>query len=106
MTILFFYDGVANGARAYPGALETIRRFAARAHCAVDNPLTPPNLDVLGGIEGDETTVISYPNYDSGVGVELWTLVGGPHVPFPWVSSAIDGMVDWMIGHPRFVGFP
>jgi polyhydroxybutyrate depolymerase len=96
-----FYDGRENGVASYPAATETIRRFAAHARCDSNNSTMGANLDVLRGIEGAETTVLSYPDCPEDVDMELWTLVGGPHIPFPWVDSAIDSIVDWMIDHQR-----
>jgi polyhydroxybutyrate depolymerase len=91
------YDGTP----FYPGAAETIRRFAAHAGCDTSNPVMAPNLDVDGSIAGAETTVLQYSGCAEGVDVDLWTLVGAPHIPVPWVASALDSMIDWMIEHPR-----
>ncbi len=90
-----------DGNQFYPGAAETIRRFAAHAGCDSSNPVAAPNLDVIGSIAGAETLVLQYSGCPAGVDVDWWTLVGAPHIPFPWVPSALDSMVDWMIEHPR-----
>ncbi len=96
------YDGGENSGESYPGALETIERFAGHAGCDTANPLMPTNIDVIGGnLEGAETTVLAYPDCAGGAEVELWTLVGAPHIPFPWVESAQDSYVDWLISHNR-----
>jgi polyhydroxybutyrate depolymerase len=86
---------------AYPGAQETTRRFAAHAGCNTDNPTLAPNLDVVGDIDGAETTVLQYADCAEGVDVTLWTLVGAPHIPFPWVASSLDLMVGWVTEHSR-----
>jgi polyhydroxybutyrate depolymerase len=91
------YEGTA----FYPGARETIRRFAAHAGCDANNPVMAANIDVFGNDNGAETTVLQYPGCPAGVDVNLWTLVGGPHIPVPWVPSALDSMVDWAIDHRR-----
>lgn len=96
-----FYDGRENGERSYPSARETARRFAAHAQCDTDNPSLGANLDIVGNIDGDETTVLRYGNCPQGVDVELWTLVGGPHIPAPWVDSGIESIIDWLIDHQR-----
>ncbi len=59
------------------------------------------NLDVIGNVDGKETTVLAYSDCAEGTDVTLWTIVGGPHTPFPWVESAIDSTVDWLIEHRR-----
>jgi polyhydroxybutyrate depolymerase len=90
-----------DGTEFYPGAAETIRRFAAHAGCDASNPVMAANIDVVGNLAGAETTVLQYPGCPTGVDVKLWSLVGAPHIPFPWVPSAIDSVVDWVIDHRR-----
>ncbi len=95
------YDGGRTFLGPYPSAQETVERFAAHAGCNTSNPALTPNLDVDGSLAGAETTVLEYSGCAEGVDVTLWTLVGAPHIPIPWVPSALDSMVDWMIEHPR-----
>ena len=95
------YEGGLNKDNAYPGAIETIERFAAHAGCDAANPVMQANIDVLENLEGEETTVRAYTDCAEGVDVELWTLIGGPHIPFPWVASALDSMVGWILDHSR-----
>lgn len=95
------YDGEERLGESYPSATETVGRFAALAGCDSDNATMQENIDVVGSISGAETTVLAYPDCAVGVDVELWTIVGGPHIPLPWLSSAQDSFVDWLIDHPR-----
>jgi polyhydroxybutyrate depolymerase len=95
------YDGGEKRLVLYPGAKESIRRFAAHAGCDINNPVVAPNLDVVGNIEGAETTVLEYSDCAEGVNVDLWTLVGAGHIPFPMVASALDLIVDWIVGVRR-----
>lgn len=95
------YEGAQILGESYPGAIETIDRFAALAGCDTDNPTMPPNIDVLGGDDGAETTVLSYADCADGADVELWTLLGAPHIPFPYNAEALDAVVDWLILHQR-----
>lgn len=95
------YEGSQILGSAYPSAQETTRRFATHALCDSDNPALAPNLDVVGNIDGAETTVLEYSGCAPGVDVTLWTLVGAPHIPFPWVPSSLDLMVEWVTEHPR-----
>jgi polyhydroxybutyrate depolymerase len=85
----------------YPGAQETTRRFAAHAQCDTENPATAPNLDVVESIDGAETEVLEYSACAPGVDVTLWTMVDAPHIPFPWVATSLDLMVDWVTDHAR-----
>lgn len=86
---------------SYPGAVETSGRFASLAGCDAGNPLVQENLDVDGNIDGAETTVLNYADCNEDTAVEFWTIMGGPHIPFPWVPNAQDLYVDWLIDHPR-----
>ena len=95
------YAEGAIGPESYPGAVETSGRFASLAGCDADNPVIQDNLDVVGNIDGAESTVLSYTDCNEGTGVEFWTIVGGPHIPSPWVPSTQDLYVDWLIDHPR-----
>jgi polyhydroxybutyrate depolymerase len=97
---ILYAEGAILG-ESYPGAVETSNRFASLGGCDADNPVAQDNLDVVGNIDGTETTVLNYPDCNEGTSVEFWTIVGGPHVPFPWVESAQDSYVDWLIDHPR-----
>lgn len=94
------YAGSQFAGGSFPSAIETIRRFAAHAGCN-STPVIAPNLDVLGGVDGAETEVLEYTDCAEGTDVTLWTLVGGPHIPFPWVASSLDLMVDWIVDHRR-----
>jgi len=95
------YEGGELSGDAYPGAVETSRRYAAQAGCKVDDPVAGMNLDVDAVVPGAETTVLAYPDCDRNTEVELWTIVGGPHIPGPWNPDALDIFVDWLTGHPR-----
>ncbi len=93
------YTGGEILGEAYPGAVETTERFASLGGCDVPNSMMQAQVDVAAGIEGAETTVLAYPDCAEGVEVELWTIVDGPHAPFPWEPTALDAFVDWMLEH-------
>lgn len=95
-----FYEGRVFDNTGYPGALETTRRFAAHAGCS-STPVSAGNLDVLGAVAGAETEVLEYTNCADDADVTHWKMVDGIHIPFPWVDSALDMMVDWIIDHRR-----
>jgi polyhydroxybutyrate depolymerase len=95
------YEGSQILGDAYPGAQETTRRFAAQAQCDTDNPALAPNLDVVESVDGAETEVLEYSGCAPGVDVTLWTMVGAPHIPIPWVPGSLDLMVDWVTDHSR-----
>ena len=78
------YEGGARrgGNRArYPGAEETVRRWAERAGCDMVAAQTLPSLDLVG-LAAEETDVTRYrAGCERDVRVELWTIEDGPHVP-------------------------
>ena len=94
------YDGGsrAGGAR-YPGARETVERWASRAGCDVEAADTLEPLDLVADIPGDETTALRYrTGCGAGITVELWTIRDGPHVP-RFNSSRIGGVLTaWLFG--------
>lgn len=93
------YEGATFLGASYPGAVETADRFATLAGCTSSSLLD--NIDVDASIDGDETTVLSYADCAPDTEVTLWTIVGGPHIPFPWADSAKDSFVDWLLNHAR-----
>ncbi len=85
----------------FPSAPETLDRFAVLAGCDTQNPITKPSLDVMTAVAGVDTEVVAYEDCLRGTNTELWTLVGGPHIPAPWESGAQDLYLDWMLSHAR-----
>jgi polyhydroxybutyrate depolymerase len=95
------YDGSSLPGFLFPSALETTDRFAVQAGCDNTNPVMLNPIDMVSSVSGSETTVLSYPNCAEATKVELWTIVGGPHSPFPWLTSGQNAYVDWLINNPR-----
>jgi len=95
------YDGGsrAGGSVRYPGAEETLRRWASRAGCDIEAGETLESLDLVANIPGAETTPLSYrTGCGSGITVELWTIRDGPHVP-GFNSTEIGGVLTaWLFG--------
>ena len=87
------------------GSSPMAQRYAIRsldeARAYLDHPVLGPNVDVVGNNDGAETTVLEYSGCAPGVDVTLWTMQGVSHIPYPWLPSALDHMVDWVIDHPR-----
>lgn len=71
-----------NGEAGYPGAVETVSRWAARAECEMDAADALPAIDLVAALDSDETGVTRYRSgCQDGLSVELWTIDEGPHVP-------------------------
>jgi polyhydroxybutyrate depolymerase len=76
------YDGGATAGGPYPGAVETTEQWATYNGCSLVPDTTLPPIDLEGGIPGNETTIARYADgCQPGGAAELWTIVGGGHVP-------------------------
>lgn len=67
------------GATGYPGAVETTEQWAARNACG--EAATDAPRDYVANLDGDETTIVRYPDCDGSAVVGLWTVEGGGHIP-------------------------
>ena len=88
------YAGLAG---AYPSAPDVVARWAARNECGA-TPVAGAPLDLEGGIAGDESEVSRYEG--CAAGAELWTIVGGGHIPAPSRGFAAT-VLAWMRAHVR-----
>lgn len=94
------YDGGDIGGRKYPGALDTVAQWAELDGCASPRADIAGTLDTITNVEGPDTTASSYGECERGTGVSLWTIKGGPHVPF-FTPAMMPGMVDFLLAHPK-----
>ena len=97
---VILYEGGCLGSDCYPGAVETVERWAAYNGCSlVGEPGDPIDFDA--GIPGAETEVMKYTSEcDRGGSGELWTVVGGAHI-FEFSDDARQLMIDWLYAHPK-----
>jgi polyhydroxybutyrate depolymerase len=90
------YEGGVHGSSGlvYPGAVETVERWAAVDGCdPTPAPGTPRDIEL--DLAGDETTVDSYPGCD-GAAVELWSIQDGGHVP-NLVEDFSAQVIGWLL---------
>lgn len=83
----------------YPGAVETVERWAERASCDVAGPQTE-SVDLFSTEEGEETEVIVYPGCDAETDVRLWTVADGSHVP-AFGETFSRSLLDWLLAQRR-----
>ena len=79
---VIYTGGVNNlaGGAQYPGAMESVADWAMYDHCGTTFTMgTPVDIDTY--LTGSETTVAKRDGCPAGIGLELWTIVGGSHVP-------------------------
>ena len=98
-TIAFDGGGIEDA--TYPSAMETVERWASYNGCGVEGTVRDGALDLDREIEGDETTVTRFENgCRAGGSSELWTILGGSHVPR--LSEAFNrNVVEWLLAHPK-----
>ena len=94
------YAGGSTPEGAYPGAVETVGDWAKKDGCSGALAATGRKLDLDRTVAGDETVEEAYTGCPGGVGVALWTIEGGGHVPAfndQWAAS----IWAFMATHPK-----
>ena len=81
--VIGYYGDVQNNPPdpSIPSAHETVGVWARNDACTGAIALTGATLDLDAAIAGSETTVEAYAGCPTGIGVELWSDVGGFHRP-------------------------
>lgn len=93
------YDGGALFGIAYPGAQASAAAWAAHDGCAATWTAGDP-VDLVSTLAGAETTVERADACPTGIGVELWSIGGGSHIP-SFNAGFGAAVVDWLSAHPR-----
>lgn len=102
--VIAYGGGTIPGAGSYPAARETAGRWATYDGCHATSSTSPKTVDVDAALPatGDpaESTVEVWAGCRQGVGVELWTITGGRHVPD--ISKAFPAAaLDFLLAHPK-----
>jgi polyhydroxybutyrate depolymerase len=86
-------------AAPFPGAVSSVMQLAAHGGCGTTRTFGA-SRDLEDDLPGAETTVEIVDGCPAGVGVELWTIVGGSHAPdfHPTIGRTLVG---WLVDHPR-----
>lgn len=94
------YAGDQIQGRSYPSAQTTTATWASYNGCSATSTTSPTKVDLEPGIEGAESTIAAFDGCPTGVGVELWSIEGGQHIPS--VSPAFIGaIIDFLLAHPK-----
>ncbi len=96
------YQGSDIRGNIYPGAVETVERWAQYNGCSTVGVVTG-TLDLEQTLEGLETTVTRYTNdCKPGGSSELWTIAAGSHIPA--ISDAFsEKVIEWLLAHPKIL---
>ena len=98
-TIRYAGGGGRDGRPSYPGAEESVHRWATRAGCEMEAAETMPSLDLVEALPDEETDVTRYDTgCEDGVKVELWTIEDGRHVPGFDAADFGERVVAWFKG--------
>jgi polyhydroxybutyrate depolymerase len=95
------YAGGMTDAASFPSARTTIEDWAALDGCATTPDDSAPPLDLDSTLAGAESTVSIYADGCAAGGrAELWTIVGGAHIPMlsPEFSPR---MIEFLFAHPQ-----
>ncbi len=76
----WFYEGGTFVGNRYPGAVESVARWAAYNRCRGPLAPVPGRLDLEREIPGEESRIGRYSGCAAGGSVELWTTEGGGHI--------------------------
>ena len=86
--------------RPYPGAIETVERWASYNGCTLEK-ISAKNRDLDRLLPGAETAVTQHTeNCKNGSSSELWTINGGSHSP-DISDSYSQQIVEWLLAHPK-----
>ena len=98
-TILYAGDEI--GGTAYPGAVETVERWARYNNCRAEGSVMDEKLDLDDAVDGAETVVTRFANgCRTGGSAELWTIQDGAHSPDLSERFAPE-VLEWLLAHPK-----
>lgn len=101
--VVLYLGGFLNG--IYPSARQTCDQWAARNGC-LDDPVSGANINLDGGIFGNETSVLRWETgCTDGGSAEFWSIFLGGHLPIP--SSQMSSLIfQHLIDHPKPITVP
>jgi polyhydroxybutyrate depolymerase len=89
----------------YPSADKTVETWAGYDGCTGPRTAAGSAVDFEPNIPGAETGSTAFGGCPAGIGVELWTVNGGAHIPAILFSDGsrplTDAMVTFLLDHPK-----
>lgn len=100
-TVISYDGGCVPFGGCYPSAVETVADWTAYNGCSPVGDTSPPPLDMVANITGNETSVTRYAtDCDAGGSAELWTMAGAGHSPA--ISQDFSrNIVEFLLSHPK-----
>ncbi|MEQ1703923.1 MAG: alpha/beta fold hydrolase [Ilumatobacteraceae bacterium] len=84
----------------HPSAQTTVDTWAGYNECAATTVDAAAALDLDANLAGAETSTEVFEDCPTGIGVELWTIDGGAHIPARTTDMSI-GIIDFLFAHPK-----
>jgi polyhydroxybutyrate depolymerase len=97
-TVAYAGGVFAPGAPAYPGAKATVAAWAVSNGCGAELAPTNKKLDLDKTLAGEETKIEQHACTTGAA--ELWTILGGSHVP-NFQSSWAELLYGFLEAHPK-----
>lgn len=91
------FEGATDG--SYVGAQASVDHWAARNGCGSEAK-EQGEIDIDTGLDGAETLVTAFDECPEGVGVELWRIRDGGHLPSVDEHFS-EAVVGWLLAHQR-----
>jgi len=95
------YAGAMMGGLAIPSAPETVAGWASKNGCQSMTDTSSPPIDLEANLAGAETTVARHLGCQPGGAAELWTIVGGSHVPAFRRPTWGEAVVGFLYAHAK-----
>ncbi len=94
------FEGGSLLGNPFPSAVTTAATWATANECGNETTVEENALDLVLEIDGADSSRTVYSECPDGIGVELWTIDGGVHVPrrTPDMSA---GIIDFLFAHPK-----
>lgn len=97
------YEGFQEGTllkRAYPGAKDAVEHWRTYNGCSGEVVAQAAPINLVNALDGEETGRLRATGCPGEVGVELWTIEEGSHVPI--LNGEFAHRVwEWMSAHPK-----
>jgi|GEM_PF-1226424 len=95
-----YLGGKFGGILPYPSATESVTAWAGYNKCKGKLEDKSPAYDLDDNLKGSETTRKAFGQCPQGIGVALWTIQAGGHIPRVTPGFA-DKAWEWLNNHPK-----
>jgi polyhydroxybutyrate depolymerase len=94
------YEGASLFNNPYPAAETTVADWVSINGCNTTGDTTAPSFDLVGNIDGNESTATTYAGCKSGTAVAFWSIAGGSHSP--GISTAFTPRIlDFLLAQKK-----